>query len=204
MPIRGVGEVFMSNFQRISVLGWLTLLFLVSQLNQVAYAEYYSAGNSRSVQRSGLQVQRFKGGSTDSGTQGLMLGFRTSKYFYKGFSMGLEVVAGAPEDGSIVDNNILYTGMTLGWDQAFFKILTYEFNVFLGYGYGSSNNLGVSGDGFTIQPQAGLGFVLVNGYRVTFMPGYLYMPRTNGFSGFTFSLRFDRKSEAAPSKPVNE
>ncbi|NBT59132.1 hypothetical protein EBT16_10150 [bacterium] len=74
----------------------------------------------------------------------------------------------------------------------------------VGYGYGKSINLGVSGDGFAIQPQVGIGFVLVNGYRVTFAPGYLYMPRTNGFSGFTFSIRFDRKSEDGPSKPVND
>lgn len=194
----------MAGFKRFRFFGTLGFLFIVSQINQVAYGEYYSSGNGRAVQRSGLQVQRFKGGSTDSGTQGLMLGFRTSRYLYRGFSLGMEVVAGAPQDGGIVDNNILYTGLTLGWDQSFFKILTYEFNVLLGYGYGSSSSLGVSGDGFTIQPQAGLGFVLVNGYRVTFLPGYLYMPRTNGFSGFTFSLRFDRKSEAYPSKGVDE
>jgi len=179
-------------------------LWFLSQWVQPAYAEYYQSSGDKSVGRWGVQVQRFKGGNTDSGTQGLMLGFRTSRYLYKGLSLGLEAVAGAPEDGSIVDNNILYTGLTLGWDQSFFKIFTYELNILVGYGYGKSSNLGVSGDGFTIQPQVGLGFVLVNGYRVTFAPGYLYMPRTNGFSGFTFSIRFDRKSEDGPSKPVND
>lgn len=180
------------------------VLGLLSQMNQPAYGEYYSSGKNRPVARSGIQVQRFKGGNTDSGTQGLMLGYRTSRYLYKGFSLGVEAVAGAPQDGSVVDNNILYGGLSLGWDQTFFKIFTYELNFLVGYGYGKSNNLGASGDGLALQPQVGIGFVLVNGYRVAFSPGYLYMPRTNGFSGFTFSIRFDRKAEDPPTKPVND
>lgn len=184
----------------------LAYVSLWALTGQIAYAELYQGGgsNSKSTSRTGIQFQRFRGGNTDSGTQGLMIGLRSSRYLYKGFSLGLEVVAGAPEDGSIVDNNLLYTGLTLGWDQTFFKIFTYEFNVLLGYGYGKSANLNANGDGFTVQPQVGLGFTLVNGYRLTFAPGYLYMPRTNGFSGFTFSLRLDRKSESAPAKPVND
>ena len=180
------------------------LLGLLSQMSQPAYAEYYSSGKNRPVARSGLQVQRFKGGNTDSGTQGLMLGYRSSRYLYKGFSLGLEAIAGAPQDGSVVDNNILYGGLTLGWDQTFFKIFTYELNFLVGYGYGKSSNLGASGDGLALQPQVGLGFVLINGYRVSFNPGYLYMPRTNGCIGFTFSIRFDRKAETPPTKPVND
>jgi len=182
---------------------FIGMLGLLSQMSQPAYGEHYSGLRSRPVARSGIQVQRFRGGNTDSGTQGLMVGLRTSRYLYKGLSMGFEVVAGAPEDGSVVDNNLLYTGFTLGWDQSFFKIFTYELNFLVGYGYGKSNNLGVSGDGLALQPQAGIGFVLINGYRISFLPGYLYMPRTNGFSGFTFSLRFDRKVEDPPRKPVD-
>jgi len=194
------------NFPKkfLMVLG-LSVLGLLTVAGNTAYAELYQGGNTnnKSISRSGIQVQRFRGGNTNSGTQGLMLGFRTSRYLYKGFSLGMELLAGAPEDGSVVDNNLLYTGLTLGWDQTFFKIFTYEFNVLLGYGYGKSANLQANGDGFTVQPQVGLGFTLVNGYRLTFAPGYLYMPRTNGFSGFTFSLRLDRKSEASPSKPID-
>jgi len=190
--------------KRFWIVFFVGVLGLLSQMGQNAYAEGYSGGKSRSVARSGIQVQRFKGGSTDSGTQGLMLGFRTSTYLYKGFSLGLEVMAGAAQDGSIVDNNLLYSGVTLGWDQTFFKIFTYELNFLVGYGYGKSTKLDVSGDGLALQPQAGIGFVLVNGYRVSFLPGYLYMPRTNGFSGFTFSIRFDRKAENPPTKPVND
>ncbi|NBX93339.1 MAG: hypothetical protein EBQ85_08935 [Proteobacteria bacterium] len=191
----------MNYAQKLSVCLLSIILSLVSVL---AFAESYSTTDNRTIIRSGFQVQRFKGGNTDSGTQGLMVGYRSSRYLYKGFSLGIEAVAGAPQDGSIVDNNVFYTGLTLGWDQSFLKILTYEFDVLVGYGYGKSDNLGVSGDGFTIQPQVGLGFVLVNGYRLSFLPGYLYMPRTNGFSGFTFSLRLDRKAESLPGKAVND
>ncbi|NDD04894.1 MAG: hypothetical protein EB078_08310, partial [Proteobacteria bacterium] len=142
----------MNYAQKLSVCLLSIILSLVSVL---AFAESYSTTDNRTIIRSGFQVQRFKGGNTDSGTQGLMVGYRSSRYLYKGFSLGIEAVAGAPQDGSIVDNNVFYTGLTLGWDQSFLKILTYEFDVLVGYGYGKSDNLGVSGDGFTIQPQVG-------------------------------------------------
>ncbi|NDG25762.1 MAG: hypothetical protein EB120_01130 [Proteobacteria bacterium] len=88
----------MNYAQKLSVCLLSIILSLVSVL---AFAESYSTTDNRTIIRSGFQVQRFKGGNTDSGTQ-------------------------------------------------------------------------------------------------------LYMPRTNGFSGFTFSLRLDRKAESLPGKAVND
>jgi hypothetical protein len=162
-----------------------------------------SGKRSAARTRTGFHFLRFKGGTTDSGTQGMLVGFRTSQYVYDGLSLGVELNAGAPQDGAIVDNNLLYAGATLGWDQTFAKIFMYDFSLMVGYGYGSSQTLGVSGETLAVHPMAGLGVVIVNGYRLGFYTGYLYTPGTSGFSGITFSLRFERKTESGQSKPID-
>lgn len=178
------------------------LLIFVALFAVTAQAE--SGRDSSGRTRTGFHFERFKGGSTDSGTQGFMVGLRHSYYVYEGLNLGLELNAGAPRDGAIADNNFLYAGMTVGWDDTFAKIFYYDFSLLVGYGYGSSSTLGVSGETFALQPQVGIGVVIVNGYRLGFYPGYLYTPGTSGLSAITFSLRFERKTESAPGKPVND
>jgi len=178
------------------------LLTFAALFAVTAHAEY--GRNTSARTRTGFHFERLKGGNTDSGTQGFMIGLRHSYYVYEGLNLGLELMAGAPQDGAIVDNNFLYAGLSVGYDQTFAKIFYYDFSLLVGYGYGSSSTLGESGETFALQPQIGVGVGIVNGYRLGFYPGYLYTPGTSGFSAITFSLRFERKTESQPGKAIND
>jgi hypothetical protein len=185
----------------------LKVILLVLILAFPAWSEDASSTGSRgksSLSRLGFQFERFKGGTTDSGTQGFMLGLRSLSYLWRtNFYYGYELNVGSPSDSSIRHNNLFYTGLSFGMDYNLSSTLNLDLSGLVGYGFGANADIGSSGDSVVVQPSIGLGFILVGGYRVIFAPGYFYFPGTKGFNGISFTLRFERKVETSPSKGVD-
>lgn len=184
------------------VLQIFATLLLVSQFS---LADDYFTTGSTTRSRFGFEYLRFKGGGSDSGTQGSMIGLRSSYYINKSeVSLGYQVNFGSIRDAAVADNNLVYGGLTLGYDKSFAKILFYDLNLLLGYGYGRIASENISTQGFAIQPSIGIGFILVSGYRVSFNPGYFYMPNSRGLSGLNFGIRLERKTDSQQSRGVDK
>jgi hypothetical protein len=187
---------------------YFRLLYLIPLLvaGSQAFAWDYPVYDSQDRSRSGIEMERFDGGDSASHTQGWMLGISNLSYpkWTSNFSYGYRFYFGTPRDGgNLGQNNLVYGGLTLGVDGTFGKILTADLTVLGGYGYGSVLNTGLNGESITLQPTVGLGFVLVGGWRLTFNTGYFYMPSAMGFSGWSYGIRLEHKTESDRSHGIN-
>jgi len=153
----------------------------------------------------GFEFEQFKGGESPIGTQGAMLGIRDSSYIMHSHhvSLGGAIYFGTPHGGDLARDNLLYGGLVSSIDMSVFHIFNLSFSVLAGYGYGNSNISGGAGQSIVLQPSVSVGFVLINGYRASFTMGHVYMPNASGFSGRTYGIRIEQKSESYPAVGVD-
>lgn len=179
----------------------ISVFLITGALSAVAHADDDLLKGDYERDRYGIEFQQFKGGNSDSGTQGGMIGIRDSAYLmdWKKLHLGAAVYFGTPHGGDLSRDNLLYGGLIAGVDTTVSRIFELSLDALIGYGYGNSNISQIAGQSVAIQPTASAGFVLVRGWRASFSMGYLSMPSANGFSGQTFGIRLERKTESSPS-----
>ena len=120
---------------------------------------------------------------------GLSVGGQVSEYFDESnFRFGVAMQIGAVAGTRLETDNVSYGGLLLGYDSVFKQLFHYEANVLVGYGFGSY------GKSLVLQPDVGIGVVMVQGWRAVFTVGYRYMPTIAPASGFVYGIRIERKT----------
>jgi hypothetical protein len=166
------------KMQLLKIIG---VFFVVSLMASPAQAE--SGFGSKS--KWGIDVERLQNSGT--GDYGILLGFKHVGYFdATNVYFGYEIHAGSDRGGSPATDNLTYGGLALGFDGNYFKAVSYDFGVLVGYGFGNVAQLMLSGQSPVIQPTMGLGVIMTGGYRAMFNASYLYMPGAAGFSTWLY------------------
>lgn len=142
----------------------------------------------------GLSVDRLQNGN--SGEYGILLGFKQAGYFSNSnVYAGYEIHAGTDRGQSPGQDNLTYGGINLGFDGSYYKAISYDFGMLVGYGFGNIARYAVSSQGAALQPSVSMGLVLINGFRASFSASYLYMPGTP-FSTPVYGIRLEHKLSA--------
>jgi hypothetical protein len=172
-------------------------------LGSVGAQAFDPYGESRDIWRWGFELEQFKGGDSDLGTQGAMLGLHSSIYpfSYHRISIGTSLYLGTAHGGDTSRDNLAYGGLTLGAETTLLRLFELNLKALIGYGYGTSPQ--VTGQSVAIQPTLAAGLVLVNGWRASFVFGYLMMPSANGFTSRTYGIRLERKIETTGTQGLN-
>lgn len=169
-------------------------LFAVVAVHTALISHSVAEGSFGQKSRWGLDVARLQNGT--SGEYGTMIGFRHLAYFPQGQNSvyaGYEIHTGSAKSGSLGEDNLTYGGLSLGFDGAYFRAITYDFGMVIGYGFGNVARYQISGSSLTFQPQVSFGLMMLAGYRASFSVGYLFMPGAKDFSTWVFGIRLDRK-----------
>jgi hypothetical protein len=128
-----------------------------------------------------------------SGEQGFLAGIRYSRYFGKSLNMGFGIDFGQPTVGYLARTNFQKFGFLLGFDAPLLGSFYYDLNILGGYGYGESEYLGKSGDGYVLQGTGGLGLRLFKGVRFFLQSGYLHMPSFDAVNGWLIGAKIEYK-----------
>lgn len=159
------------------------LIYILMLLSVAANAESLFS-NSTKV---GLEIEGL--GDSSKFVRGMMFGLHGSQYVRdSNVSIGLAMDMGSPNGNQVANDNLGYGGLTIGYDNTWGRIIHYETNLEVGYGLGSY------GQSPVIKPDIGAGLNVVNGYRMVFSIGYLYMPSMPQGSGLIMGIKIDRKT----------
>ena len=135
--------------------------------------------------------------STLSGdnSQGDMVGFRAAHFIEGSFiplSVGFEAYVGGTRLTRISGgDHLFYCGPSLSSDGMLTENINYELGIVPAFAEGNIEARGAQGSGFMLEPSASLGFILGEGWRISFRAGYLAGP--SSFSGLNFGIRLDKK-----------
>jgi hypothetical protein len=128
-----------------------------------------------------------------SGEQGLIMGFRYSRYLGKSLNLGVGLDAGLPTYGQLATTNLQKLGLMLGYDAPLFGSLVYDLNFLAGYAYGESKYYSKNGQGLFAQPMGGIGVKIIKGVRALGQVGYFHMPNFPVVSGWVIGAKLEYK-----------
>ena len=161
------------------------LVLLCLTLSSLAFAndDYFS--------KFGFEVKGYK---TTQPESGWLAGLRWGRFLGKSTAhLGLAGYYGTPTGRSPALERTWYVGGTFGYDGRLGRNSVFEAALLVGYGQGKLPTLDQKSY-YVAEPSLAAGWMLGKGWRMLFSVSYLYMNNASGFSGFTFGLRFDRKT----------
>lgn len=134
----------------------------------------------------GAEIRGVKNGAAF----GLLFGFRYVSYESDSFLIGGAGYTGQLTSGAT--GSFSYGGLLAGFAGNISSKLDYEFSLLAGGGGGfmGTDASGVGG-GIALEPGAAIGLVVGKSVRSSLSAGYVLIPSSGSFSGFTFGLRFD-------------
>jgi hypothetical protein len=181
------------------------LMLLLLSLGSLAVAEPGGGGASGGGYRSkyGFDVKAFKPNPMNG--VGWIGGIRTGRFLgTSNVHVSLNGFYGTPTGGNPSDEFLYYGGLGLGYDFRMSKVFLAELGIIVGYGYGKSRTLNVAQTSYyLVEPSFGMGFGLGNGWRLIFSASYVHMTQAKEFSGATFGIRIDFKTQTI-TKEIND
>lgn len=170
---------------------WICLIFAPS----------FAFGDSAYRSKCGLDIKGFK--ANNQMGVGWLAGVGISRFLgSSNASIGLSGYFGTPQGGNPRDEHIWYTGATVGYDGRVSKVFIWQTGLLVGLGMGKYI-AGNQESYYTIEPSAGMGFALGGGIRLTFNASYIHMTNAQSFSGTSFGIRIEYKTQTQ-IKEVND
>jgi len=173
----------------------ITFLFFIFCVSALARDDYRS--------KVGVEIKGLK--TNLSNECGWIAGLKLGRFLGKSnVHVGIGGYYGSPTGGRIDDENLYFAGFLFGYDGRLLKTLLFETSILFGYGRGIIKAKGVDETSyFVTEPNIGFGFGLGKGWRFLFVASYQYLSRANHFSGVSFGLKIDERTETVikPSEP---
>lgn len=169
------------------------ILLLLCLLAGPLFAENSNSNEYRS--KYGFNFSAYK--PNTMGNVGWNGGMRTGRYIgTSNVYVDLSAYYGTPTGNNPSEEYLYYGGLGLGYDFRISKVFIGEIGMLVGYGFGKSRELNILETSYYVaQPSMGAGFSLGNGWRLIFAASYIHMNRAQNFSGGTFGVRIDFKSQ---------
>ena len=151
----------------------------------------------------GVDIEAFKPNLSQN--VGWLTGLRWARYLGDSQAYwGLAAFFGTPNGRALTYEYLTFGGLQFGWEMSVAKRATLEWDILVGYGQGEIKGIDLKQNSYyVVQPGLAIGFKLGQGWKALFSTHYLHMADAPDFSGASFGLRLEFKSQSN-SKFVND